>query len=118
MRCLIRYQLRNEDVPAHHEFTADAPDLEQVILHLTEFLHPEVVYEFLPVQPGGHDTITQLRNRMNHARAYLEQYCGLQSLSYMILPDGLDSTQGRWATLLMQGEEAQDADLPLPAPDA
>jgi len=98
--------------------TPRTPVAAALLARRTEFLHPEVVYEFLPVQPGGHDTIAQLRNRMSHARAYLEQYCGLQSLSYMILPDGLDSTQGRWATLLMQGEDAQDADLPLPTPDA
>ncbi|UIN22947.1 hypothetical protein [Herbaspirillum frisingense] len=105
MRCLIRYQLREEELPSHHEFNAEAPDTELVIRHLTEFLHPEVMFEFLPVQPGAKDGITQLRDRMAHARDYLEQYCGLKSLSYMILPEGASSAQGRWTTLLLGGGE-------------
>lgn len=101
MRCLIRYQLRDEAAPAHHEFSSEAPDVEQVIQHLTEFLHPEVVFEFLPMRPGGRDSITQLRERMAHARDYLEQYCGLQSLSYMLLPEGASSAQGKWTNVLL-----------------
>ncbi|AYR23687.1 hypothetical protein [Herbaspirillum rubrisubalbicans] len=106
MRCLIRYQLREEDTAAHHEFTADSPDTEQVIAHLTEFLHPEVIYEFLPVQHGGENSIAQLRARMAHARQYLEQYCGLQSMSYMVLPDGATSAQGKWTCVLLSTELA------------
>lgn len=104
MRCLIRYQLREEQTPAHHEFSTDAADTEQVILHLTEFLHPEVIFEFLPVQPGGADSIAQLRDRMAHARDYLEQYCGLRSLSYMLLPEGASSAQGKWTTVLLSSQ--------------
>lgn len=104
MRCLIRYQLREEETPAHHEFSADTADTEQVIQHLTEFLHPEVIFEFLPVQPEGMDSIAQLRERMAHARDYLEQYCGLRSLSYMLLPEGATSAQGKWTTVLLSGK--------------
>ena len=106
MRCLIRYQLRDEASPAHHEFITEASDAEQVIRHLTEVLHPEVVFEYLPMQPGGKDSITQLRARMAHARDYLEQYCGLQSLSYMLLPEGATSAQGKWKSVLLSGQMA------------
>ncbi|NUT60573.1 hypothetical protein [Herbaspirillum sp. C9C3] len=105
MRCLIRYQLRDEAAPAHHEFSSEAPDVEQVVQHLTEFLHPEVLFEFLPMRPGGKDSITQLRERMAHARDYLEQYCGLQSLSYMLLPEGASSAQGKWTNVLLGSQK-------------
>lgn len=104
MRCLIRYQLRDEETPAHHEFSTEASDPEQVIQHLTEFLHPEVVFEFLPPGPGQEESITQLRARMAHARDYLEQYCGLKSLSYMLLPEGASSAQGKWTSVLLGGQ--------------
>ena len=47
MRCLIRYQLRDEASPAHHEFITEASDAEQVIRHLTEFLHPGTTIDLL-----------------------------------------------------------------------
>ncbi|HZG18635.1 MAG TPA: hypothetical protein VE092_01365 [Herbaspirillum sp.] len=109
MRCLIRYQLREEELPAHHEFSAEQPDADMVIQHLTQFLHPEVMFEFLPVQADSRDNIPQLRARMAHAREYLEQYCGLKSLSYMVLPEGASSAQGRWTTLLLGNGESSPA---------
>ncbi|BEV14640.1 hypothetical protein HBDW_14280 [Herbaspirillum sp. DW155] len=119
MRCLIRYQLREEETPAHHEFSTDASDTEQVILHLTAFLHPEVIFEFLPVQAGGKDSIAQLRDRMAHACDYLEQYCGLQSLSYMLLPEGATSAQGKWIHVLLSGQmPASPSSLSLSSPSS
>jgi len=106
MRCLIRYQLRAEATMGRYQFCSDAPDLDQVILQLSRFLHPEVVYEFPPMQGNHHDSIAQLRLRMTHARQFLQQYCGISSLSYMILPEDADTTTGQWTTLLASDDES------------
>lgn len=112
MRCLIRYQLRDEDKPARYEFSDEAPDLETVILRLTEFLHPEVAYEFLPVQKNGADTVSQLRARIADARSFLEHYCGLQSLSYRLLQDGAPPSDARWSGLLQVDGQQDWSDMP------
>lgn len=112
MRCLIRYQLRGEDVVGRHQFCSDAPDLEQVILHLSRFLHPEVIYEFPPLSGDQRDSIQYLRQRMAHARHFLQQYCNLHSLSYLVLPEDADlareAAKGQWTTVLMS-EDSSDA---------
>ena len=106
MRCLIRYQLRSETTMGRYQFCSEAPDLDQVILQLSRFLHPEVIYEFPPVQGNQQDSITQLRLRMTHARQFLQQYCGISSLSYMILPEDADTATGQWTTLLASDDDS------------
>ncbi len=88
-----------------YQFCSEAPDLDQVILHLSRFLHPEVVYEFPPMRGNHHDSIAQLRQRMTHARHFLRQYCGLSKLSYMILPEDADTATGQWTTLLSSDDD-------------
>ncbi|WP_245200382.1 hypothetical protein [Herbaspirillum sp. LeCh32-8] len=112
MRCLIRYQLRDEDKPARYEFSDSAPDLEKVITRLTEFLHPEVTYEFLPIQKDGADTVTQLRARIADARAFLEHYCGLKSLSYRLQRDDAPPSDAEWSGLLLVDGLQDWSDLP------
>jgi hypothetical protein len=43
---------RREETQPTMNSAPRASDAEQVIQHLTEFLHPEVVFEFLPLAPG------------------------------------------------------------------
>lgn len=104
MCCLICYQLCDEVSLVYYEFIIEVFDVEQVIWYLIEFLYLEVVFEFLFMQFGGKDSIIQLCVCMVYVCDYLEQYCGLQSLFYMFLFEGVILVQGKWNSVLLSGQ--------------
>ncbi|MBP0600641.1 hypothetical protein J8I26_21185 [Herbaspirillum sp. LeCh32-8] len=87
MRCLVTYQLECEDHPYIFDFIDESPNLEKVLLEVTQFLHPEVAYEFLTAEKDGTETVFLLRQRIADARVFLKRYCGLKTLCYRVISE-------------------------------
>lgn len=87
MHCLITYQLNGEDSLSHFDFWDESPDIEKIITRFSEFLHPEVSFEFQRSPDQAEESIAEIRNRMAHARTYLEQFCGVQHWTYQLVAD-------------------------------